>query len=368
MKIIHVCPPFLPLSREMRYGGTERIILSLMARQALEGHELSVIAPSDSTVAGLMPTVESIGLGDIYASEGKNKNSAARKQEHVAKFLEYAQAHQEAFLHIHDDVVFPYLDRVRNPYVFTVHCTYDEFWQSEKYPALVASPRNMVAISQSHRRIFESHGYAIRSVVYNGIDVEDFSFSAEKDDFLFSLSVIAPHKGQKIAVQAARSAGTSLVMAGNIGDDDYFESFMSEIDFDISRERDKYDAYKSLPSGKKVVYAGTMNDFQKKPFYSMAKAFLMPVQWEEPFGLVMVEALASGTPVIGFNRGSVPEVVSDEETGFVVSSLEGMVDAIDKIGHINPQKCRERSITNFSSAAMARNYLGLYQRILQKHY
>ncbi len=362
MKIIHVCPPFLPLSENMQYGGIERVIGSLMEKQAGEGHEVFVMAPRDSTIAGLMPTVASIGVDDIYAPGSRDNDSL--KIEHVALVLEYARDNNDAFLHIHDDLVFPFLGQIGNPYVFTVHCTYEEFWQAEKHPWL-ASSENMVAISESHRRIFESHGYKMAGIVYNGIDVESFSFSPEKDDFLLSLSVIAPHKGQKIAVEAARAAGASLIVAGNIGDTRYFESFRSQVDFDISGAQDKYAAYSALPPGRKIVYAGTVDDSQKKPLYQRAKAFLMPVQWEEPFGLVMVEALASGTPVIGFNRGSVPEIVS-KETGFVVDSLDELVEAIGKAGEISPERCRERA-SNFSSEVMSSKYLELYNAV-QKLY
>ncbi|MDO8459768.1 MAG: glycosyltransferase [Nanoarchaeota archaeon] len=129
-------------------------------------------------------------------------------------------------------------------------------------------------------------------------------------------------------------------------------------------------AYQGLPKtdNPKVVYTGPLNDEQKSPFYSRARAFLMPIEWEEPFGLVMIEAMASGTPVVAYNRGSIPEIVVNGETGYIVENIDQMIDGVDKAisGSISSKACREHVVRNFSKEKMTEMYLEVYEEIRGK--
>lgn len=367
MIIVHVAPPFLAIDKTMKYGGTEREILSLSRKQEEAGYHTKILAPADSTVDGLIPTTRSIGVDEIYTptlDKHKVRANSWGKLEHVAKVLEYNTTNDDLFFHVHDDYLVPFLPLLKVPSVVTLHSPYEDFWPAEEYPELMAKTRNLIALSQSHKRIYESYGYTIRGVVYNGIDVENFPFSVQKDDYLLSLSAIATHKGQKVAVDVALASRRNLIIAGNIGDQDYFNrEIKPHLHYDLSSSEDKLAAYRALPPGRKVVYVGAVNDEQKKPLLARASAFLMPILWEEPFGLVVVESLACGTPVIAFSRGSMPELIQSGKTGYLCTTPAEMVQTLERITSIEHALCRRDVEERFSSNKAAQEYLTLYQEI-----
>ena len=369
MKIIHIAPPFLALKEGMEYGGTERDILALNKKQREQGLETRIIATSDSTLNRtdtLLPTVDSIGVADIYdqnLTSSAHRSNTYAKLEHCAAVMRYVSNEPEAFLHVHDDYLLPFLNLLPNPSLLNIHGDYETFWQPEKHPLLMRGYSPLIAISHSHKKIFESHGFSIKGVVYNGIPIESFPFRDRKREYLLTLSAIAPHKGQKTAVSVAQALGRDLIIAGNVVDQAYFCSFKDAIAHDLSSHSHKLSAYLELPANPKIVYVGSVNDEQKKPLFSHAKAFLMPIEWEEPLGLVMIEALACGTPVIAFNRGAVPEIVVDGKTGYIVETAAEMIEAVKKIDRINPHDCRKYAEQNFSMDLMAQRYSALYQEI-----
>lgn len=370
MRVIHIAPLFLPLDPEMKYGGIERIIISLMKKEGRLGVDLRAIASSDSTIPGLLPTTGSIGVGDIYSttiSKDVVRGNSWSKMEHVAETLRYIEQNRDAVFHVHDDYLLPFLDPNTIPFVLTLHSPYEDFWMNESHPKVVSKADNLVAISHKQQEIFESHNYRIFGVVYNGIDTEEHQYSLQKDDFLFSLSAIAPHKGQHAAIEVAKASGNSLVIAGNIVNQEYFNSEVKpHIEYDLSSEQDKLKAYLSLPEGPKIVYVGPVNDIQKKPLFAQARAFLMPIFWEEPFGLVAVEALAGATPVIAMSRGALPELVLQGKTGYLCEDGREMVNALQELDKLDYRACRKDAEERFSSEKMARDYLTLYETALRK--
>lgn len=367
MKIMHVAPPFLPLDLKMQYGGIERVILSLVRQQQNLGVNVGVIAPSDSNSNNLFPTVKSIGVDDIYKPSIDKltvRQNSLRKIMHVAKVLEFALQDADSVFHLHDDYLAPFMKMFNRPCLLTLHSPYEEFWMAEDYPDMPRLTVNLVAISQKQREIFEHHGYEVQSMVYNGIEVEDFPYSTRKDDFLLSLSAIARHKGQHTAINVAKQSGMSLVIAGNIADKDYFSrTIQPQVEFDISSEDDKLYAYRTLPNRAKIVYAGSVNDAQKKPLYAYAKAFLMPIDWDEPFGLVAIEALAGGTPVIASKNGALPEIVRTDENGFLCTTESDMIAAVNRLSKLSYEVCRRDVEERFSAKKMAMEYLNLYERL-----
>jgi glycosyltransferase involved in cell wall biosynthesis len=366
--VVHVAPPFLPLDPQMKYGGIERVILSLLSKQKeISGHDILVIAPSDSTIAGLIPTVRSIGVADIYSTmidKDEVRKNTWVKMEHVAAVLNQMQNNHDTVFHLHDDYLLPFAVNTCAPFVMTLHSPYEEFWTTETSPDVVREARGLVAISRKQKEIFESHGYQVLDVIYNGIDVELHQHSAQKDDFLLTLSAIAPHKGQHIAIDISKASGKPLIIAGNIANTQYHEAKVRpHIQYDLSCEADKLTAYRALPHGQKIVYVGPVDDEQKKPLYAKAEAFLMPILWEEPFGLVAVEALAGGTPVITMNRGALPEIVQNGETGYICDNVREMIHAVSRLHRISPHMCRRSAEERFSSKKMAERYLEIYAKI-----
>uniref|UniRef100_A0A7C4BCC0 Glycosyltransferase family 4 protein n=1 Tax=Ignisphaera aggregans TaxID=334771 RepID=A0A7C4BCC0_9CREN len=207
----------------------------------------------------------------------------------------------------------------------------------------------LVAISESQRRRLEKRGIKVVAVIYNGIDVTKYPFRLEKEDFFVYVGRIDETKGVHIAVQAAKRCNEKLVIIGPIASRSYFENFI-----------------KPLIDNENIVYLGEVDFETKVEYLSRAKALLYPVQYEEFFGIVMVEALATGTPVIGFAKGSVVEIVRDSVTGFLVKDVDEICQAMKRVDKLDGRECRKDVEEKFSSKIMAKYYEDLYQRLLNE--
>jgi glycosyltransferase involved in cell wall biosynthesis len=179
--------------------------------------------------------------------------------------------------------------------------------------------------------------------------VASFPFQSEKEDHLLLLSRISADKGPHLAVEVARRCGKKLLLAGKVdpADREFFATTMAP-----------------LIDGDQVVFVGEADARIKRELYKAASCVLMPITWEEPFGLVLAEAQACGTPVIAFGRGAAPEIVLDGVTGFVVDTVDEMVVAVSRVNEISPMACRQHVEANFGREAMAEGYVRVYESIL----
>jgi len=184
--------------------------------------------------------------------------------------------------------------------------------------------------------------------VYNGVDFSQYHFNGDINDtspFMF-LGRLDKVKGLHTAITAALKTNNKLIIGGNIPTtDDNYQYYKNEIE--------------PLFDNEQIVYLGALNDEEKNHYLRQSKALLFPIEWEEPFGIVMVEAMACGTPVIGFRRGAVPEVVDEGITGNIVTDLDGMINAINQIKNIDRLQCREQANKRFNAAKIANDYLSL---------
>ncbi|MBI1780012.1 MAG: glycosyltransferase, partial [Sphingobacteriales bacterium] len=186
-------------------------------------------------------------------------------------------------------------------------------------------------------------------VVYNAVNFDEFQLTEQLpgDSPLIFLGRIERIKGCHTAINVAKATGNKLIIAGNISrlreEREYFEN---EI--------------KPLVDGCQIIYVGEVNDEQKNDWLGKSKAMLMPIEWNEPFGIVMIEAMACGTPVIGYKKGSIPEVVEENKTGFVVMNENEMIAAVKKINVINRTGCRETAKAKFNSDVVAHEYLNIF--------
>lgn len=195
---------------------------------------------------------------------------------------------------------------------------------------------NIITISNSQRKNYPDLNYL--ATVYNCVDIEKFKFNEKPQDYLLMIATIGRHKNQSAAIRVAKKMGKKLILAGKIRDQDYFEEIKKDID------------------GEQIKWMGEVGFEEKLKLYQGAKAFLFPILWEEPFGLVMIEAMACGTPVVAFNHGAVSEVVVDGKTGFVVENEEQMVEPVKKIDKIERIDCRKQVEQNFTIEKMVDSY------------
>lgn len=231
------------------------------------------------------------------------------------------------------------------PVVYTLHEVLSPLFQEvlEMYD----SPNQYyISISNNQQRLAPQLPYA--ETVYNGIDTKLFKYSATHDNYLLFAARIVPDKGVKEAIQVAQRTGDRLLIIGPTYPD----------------QRTYFDRYVKPHLGRKIKYLGFVPHEELPAYYQKAKAFLMPVRWEEPFGMTMAEAMSCGTPVIAFRRGSICEVVKDKQTGFIVDTVSQMAKAVQKVESISRQACHEHATQNFSFERMAAGYEAAFQKIL----
>jgi glycosyltransferase involved in cell wall biosynthesis len=233
-----------------------------------------------------------------------------------------------------------------------------------------------VAISDYQKRQYRDL-VNTEHVIHHGIEVEEYPVKEEPDkgSYLFTIGRITRDKGQDKAIELAKKTGSKLIIAGciqnKVADREFFAGLKNSIDLSVEVgkypvDSDYYDRVIKplLDCDKQIIYIGEINGEHKKKWYRHARATLFPIQWGEPFGLVLIESMACGTPVIAFNRGSVPEIVVDGKTGFVLDSMSAMIGAVDRIDRIDPRDCRRHVRNHFSITTMAYKYSELYQQIV----
>lgn len=330
------------------YGGTEAVVHVLVEELVRRGHEVLLCASGDScTSAELLATVPS-----SLRTAGLISDPVQYAALHVAKSLQNASDFD--IVHNHNgppsDLGMAMSHMVPMPMLTTLHnqpAADTEFiWKAYK------GWYNCISQQQARTMgdVLPQANYA--GVVYNAIDVDSFPFQDAKSDYVLFMGRLSPEKAPHLAVEAALRAGMRIVLAGKISaptEKAYFDSRISP-----------------LLSNPRVEYVGEADAETKRILYAGARAQLVPLLWEEPFGLVMAEAMACGTPVIAFNRGAAPELVLDGETGYLVKNVDEMAEAIGRADAISPARCREHISANFSPSVLAERYLQVYETILAR--
>ena len=340
MRIAQLCPPWLAVPPK-GYGGIEWVVSLLADGLAAAGHDVTLFATGDS---GTTANLEYI----LEAAPGSDRiNDIMLDATHTMFSLRDAAARFDV-LHVHSP--FSTLAAAVETSVPAVHTLHGSFTpEMSRLYAQVADRAWFVAISEAQRRTNEALRYA--GVVYNGIDVDRYPFVTEKDDYLLFLGRAAPEKGWFRAVETARLTGRRLISAVKI-------SHPTEIEEWEGRIRP------ILPEGSEVL--GEIGHEEKASLLAHAQAVLFPIDWDEPFGLVMTEAMACGTPVIATPRGSVPEVIADGETGWIVdveSYPEEAAERLAKLDSIDPAACRDRVWRLFSKEAMVAGYERVFAEV-----
>lgn len=338
MKIAQVAPLFESVP-PMLYGGTERVVSFLTEELVAQGHDVTLFASGDSRTSGrlLSPSQHSLRL---------DKNCEDQFAHHIL-MLEMLQQRIEEFdiVHYHTGYLhFPMARYNRRPNVTTFHGRLN----TPDTPLLYREFRDLpvVSISQHQRTPYPEANWV--GTVYHGLPTHLLRFQPQGGKYLAFLGRISPEKGLDKAIEIALSCEIPLKIAAKVDkqDEAYFQQQI-----------------KPLLDHPLIEYIGEIDEKKKSEFLGNALALLFPINWPEPFGLVVIEAMACGTPVVAFRKGSVPEVVEDGITGFIVDSVEEAIMAVrEKIGSLDRNLCRKVFEDRFSAERMASDYLQIYQQ------
>ena len=333
LRIAMVIPPWFDLPPK-GYGGTENVVALLVDELCTRGHDVHVIGAGDNNTKGTMHNTYSEAQGDRITY-------AVPEIVHAAMANAYIQQYGFDIVHDHSTAG-PLTAGGRTiPTIVTTHShvTDERGW----YYKHLGTSVELVAISAAQRATNPMLHW--RDVVHNAIEVEDFPFQSQKEEWVLFLGRTVPDKGMAQAIIAARAAGRHLRIAAKcteLKEQIYFR-----------------DVIQSMIRGRSdVEWLGEVTGDEKKELLREARCLLAPIQWDEPFGMVFVEAMACGTPVVAMNRGAAPEVVGD--TGFVCNTAEELPGAIARVDGLSPLECRMRVRRLFSPGRMAQDYERIY--------
>jgi glycosyltransferase involved in cell wall biosynthesis len=339
MRILQIAP-LAERVPPIRYGGTEAVVGLLANGLVRAGHEVVLWASGDSATLAELRSVYLSGLR-LDPAVG---DSQPYEWVHAVEAMK--DAWEFDIIHNHDgERVMALASLADVPMLTTMHCLIqpDSKFIWERYRGFFNT------ISHAERATIPPlEGPRFAGVVYNAVDVASFPFRADKDDYLLFIGQIASIKGVHLAVEVARRVGMRLVIAGKV--DPHNRQYFAE-------------AIEPFVDRTQIQFLGEIG-YEKRALYANACCLLVPICWEEPFGLVMAEAMACGTPVIAFNRGSAPELVVDGETGYIVRNVDEMVEAVGRLDRLDAYRCRRHVEEHFDAPIMVQRYLETYQRIL----
>jgi glycosyltransferase involved in cell wall biosynthesis len=334
MRIGLIAPPFIEVPPR-RYGGTELFVANLARELHARGHDVTVYANGESSlpcrVAWRYPSSEWPPVDTL--------RTQLRNADHTSWAIREAASAVDV-LHLNDAVAVPFTRFVDVPTVMTVHHPHEPALTEHyaKYPDIrYVAIANWLARREPMRHVH---------VVLHGIPLGDYTFSAVKEDYVAFLGRMAPCKGAHLAIAAARRAGLRLILAGEI--QPIFHDYWNQ------QVRPGID-------GTQITYIGEADFATKNELLSKARALLFPIQWEEPFGLVMIEAMACGTPVLAFRGGSVEEIVRDGVNGWICADEADMAARLATLA-ISPDTCCAYVQEHFHVSRMADQYLDIYHR------
>ena len=342
MKIAQIAPLVESVPPKL-YGGTERVVSWLTEELVRQGHDVTLFASGDSmTNAQLDPVVpRALRLdGQMHNSVWYNLLMLERVAERAREF---------DILHFHIDYFqFPVFRDIAYRTLTTLHGRLDLPEIQPLYRVFNRAP--LVSISNSQRKPMPPVNW--RGTVYHGLPADQFHMVEKPKDYLAFLGRISPEKNPEGAIAIAERVGMPLKIAAKVDavDREYYETVVAPL----------------IARSPHVEYIGEINEAQKQLFLGNARALLFPIDWPEPFGLVMIEAMACGAPVIAFNRGSVPEVIEDGVSGFIVENVDEAVAALDRLNTLSRRTVRACFDLRYSSAVMAAQYVNIYKKMLSE--
>jgi glycosyltransferase involved in cell wall biosynthesis len=330
MRIAQISTPYEATPPE-KYGGTERVVSLLTEELCRRGQEVTLFATGNSHTDARL---------HAFFARPARPYEVLWESIHAMEVIK--SANDFDIIHNHNEAAIAFLPFTRRPRVTTIHnpisaavALYLEYFKDENY----------VTVSTYHSSKIANLPHV--HVVYNSIRPDDFPFSSQKEDFLLFVGYFTPYKGVDLAIEVARRLQKKLVIVAKLDSEGqhYYETKVAPF---IDQEE--------------ICYVGELGE-ERKDFFRRAQCLLCPIRDDEPFGLVMIEAMACGTPVVALANASAPEIVRHGVTGFTARTVEEMVQAVHQLDRIDPARCREHVVNCFSVDVMVDRYLDVYQKI-----
>jgi glycosyltransferase involved in cell wall biosynthesis len=342
MRIAQVAPLFESVPPKW-YGGTERVVSYLTEELVRQGHQVTLFASGDSITNARL-------VAACPRSLRLDPRCQNQMTHHLVMLEEvFRRAAEFDIVHFHVDYMhYPLSRREPITHVTTLHGRLD-------IPDLVPLYREfqdipVISISDGQREPLPWANW--QATVHHGLPAGKYRFREEPGNYLAFLGRVSPEKRVDRAIEIAREVGMPLKIAAKVDrvDKDYFDSVIAPL------LRDSF-----------VEFVGEIGDEQKDEFLGNAFALLFPIDWPEPFGLVMIEAMACGTPVVAYRDGAVPEVMEEGHTGFIVEGLEDAVEAVRRVSQLSRKRCREVFEKRFTAARMAQDYVQIFKRLIERN-
>ncbi|MHA3775288.1 glycosyltransferase family 4 protein [Verrucomicrobiota bacterium sgz303538] len=329
------------------YGGIELLLKLLVDELVVRGHDVTLFATGDCMTSAKLHPICDVNLGELI------ERCDAYMFEYYANAVvtdALRRSGEFDLIHFHlSPAWIPLAALSPKPALFTMHTSphRDDEWAMRRYPEVEA-----VGISEHQMHATGLHLGRQFPIVYNGCDFDAYDPLYEPGEYLAFIGRMSPAKNPRDAIRIAQAVGMPIVLAGKPQNGDEEKYFAKEI--------------KPLIDGKNVRWIGPVNHPQKNEFLRRASALLFPIQWDEPFGLVMIEAMACGCPVVAHRRGSVAEVVDNGITGFHTGVIDAMAELVPRAIELDRQKVREHAQQRFGYQRMVDGYLELYRRLIRR--
>jgi glycosyltransferase involved in cell wall biosynthesis len=361
MKIAHIAPPWIAIPPK-NYGGTENVIYTIVEEQVAQGHDVTLFAAGDAKTSAKLVSFFPRTLIEI----GTPWQASLKAYYHIYKAVEYIKDHTFDIVHTHlsssaDMYTFPLATQLTVPMVTTLHSRFPfdrvQSWTGDADSYFMEWMKDvpMIAISETARAEVKLPINFV-GVVPHGLQMEHFTSPTVKpDNYLVWLGRFMPEKGTHLAIQVAKEAGLPLILAGTV--DPHVPVSIAYFE----------DIIKPQIDGQQIKYVGPVNMREKVDLLSRARVFLNPIEWEEPFGMVMIEAMAVGCPVISFARGAASSIIAHSKSGYLVKNVHEMIQALEHVDKLDRKLVRAHVEENFSAHVMVEKYVSIYHQVCAAH-